>query len=131
MIGGRNRDISRRKALRKKRIADQIYWTSRERGWDYYDNLHQYSKNKIHCSCPLCSSKTKNKGKRGKKNYNPAVNWKPSDRRRLDAVGYVEEEPQDVMNVKILMDEDGNIIGAICDSADCVDLEFVELTGDF
>ena len=20
----------------------------------WYDNLHQYSKNKIHCSCPLC-----------------------------------------------------------------------------
>ena len=23
----------------------------------YYDNIHQYSKNKIHCSCPLCSGK--------------------------------------------------------------------------
>lgn len=34
-------------AKRKKRICN-------ERGHEYYDNLHQYSKNKIHCSCPMC-----------------------------------------------------------------------------
>lgn len=28
----------------------------------FYDNLHQYSKNKIHCTCPLCSAKTRNIG---------------------------------------------------------------------
>ena len=37
------------KALRKKRICDEFY------GWEYYDNIHQYSKNKIHCSCYLCN----------------------------------------------------------------------------
>lgn len=41
-----------RKAIRKKRIINAY-------GWDYYDNLHQYSKNKIHCSCPLCRGLTK------------------------------------------------------------------------
>jgi hypothetical protein len=35
-------------AIRKRRIAREVL------KWDYYNNLHQYSKNKIHCSCPLC-----------------------------------------------------------------------------
>jgi hypothetical protein len=37
----RKRDFS--KARRKRSIAK-----------DWYSNLHQYSKNKIHCSCGLC-----------------------------------------------------------------------------
>ena len=32
-----------------------------------YDNLNQYSKNKNHCSCPMCSAKTRNKGHRRKR----------------------------------------------------------------
>lgn len=47
------------KAIRKKNIAEHNY------GWSYYDNLHQYSKNKVHCSCPLCSAKTDNNSKHG------------------------------------------------------------------
>ena len=43
-----NRDVSRRKALRKKRISDN-FWPHAS-NYPYYDNLHQYSKNKIHCS---------------------------------------------------------------------------------
>ena len=53
-----NRFNSRIKALRKRRIDRQTqghYSTI-----PYYDNLHQYSNNKIHCSCPLCSRKSKN-----------------------------------------------------------------------
>lgn len=67
MISARNRDLSRRKALRKRRIANEIYRNHDSQGeyLPYYDNLHQYSKNKIHCSCPSCSAKTRNKGKRG------------------------------------------------------------------
>ena len=39
MIGARNRDVSRRKALRKRRIArDKYCW--HEGDWEYYDNLH-------------------------------------------------------------------------------------------
>lgn len=47
-----------KKAIRKKNIAEQNY------GFSYYDNVHQYSKNKIHCSCPMCSTKTKNNGRK-------------------------------------------------------------------
>lgn len=50
-----NRDISKRKAIRKKRISDSWFW-GETRSW--YSNLHQYSKNKIHCSCGICSCKT-------------------------------------------------------------------------
>lgn len=50
-----NRDVSKRKALRKKRISDSWMWGD---GVPYYNNLHQYSKNKIHCSCGMCSCKT-------------------------------------------------------------------------
>lgn len=67
MVGGMNRYNSRKKALRKQRIDRAIYSYldrgnfAREHG--YYDNLHQYSKNKIHCSCPLCSAKTRIDGR--------------------------------------------------------------------
>ena len=62
-----------RKAERKKRIAREVY--PHEKEWDYYDNLHQYSKNKIHCSCPMCSAKTTNK--RAKKVFY-APSWNPT-----------------------------------------------------
>ena len=84
MMGERNRDFSIRKAKRKKRICDYYYWN---REYPYYDNLHQYSKNKIHCSCPMCSAKTRNKGHRRKrKNYAPAINYRRMDMRRQMAM---------------------------------------------
>lgn len=36
------------KAMRKKKIAANV-------GGLRYKSTHQYSKNKIHCSCPLCA----------------------------------------------------------------------------
>ena len=74
---GYNRDVSIRKVLRKRRISRQVYWDD----IDYYDNLHQYSKNKIHCSCPECSPKTRNKGRRVKHcaNYSRSINYKKQD----------------------------------------------------
>lgn len=75
-----NRDVSKRKALRKKRIAEEVYYDGKE--YPYYNNLHQYSKNKIHCSCPMCSPKTRNKGHRNRKNYQRALNYKTSELRR-------------------------------------------------
>lgn len=45
----RKKDVA--KALRKKRINKETRDPD-EKPW--YNNLHQYSKNKIHCSCPLC-----------------------------------------------------------------------------
>jgi len=63
------------KAIRKKKIINAY-------GWDYYDNLHQYSKNKIHCSCPMCTAKTNNKGRKVWGCGGP--NWSTADRRRID-----------------------------------------------
>ena len=57
MIGAKNRYVSRVKALRKCKIDLQITPYIENRGFGLYDNLHQYSKNKIHCSCPLCRAK--------------------------------------------------------------------------
>lgn len=60
-------------AVRRRKIAENVF------GFSYYNNLHQYSKNKIHCSCPLCASKTNSKKLHGRSN-----NWKPSDLRKLE-----------------------------------------------
>ena len=58
-----------KKAIRKRNIIHQY-------GFDYYDNLHQYSKNKIHCSCPMC---------RGKTDYNSGRTT-ISDQRKLESM---------------------------------------------
>ena len=78
-----------RKAIRKRNIVHEIYgWPE---GW--YDNLHQYSKNKIHCSCPLCRAKTSKR--RMKVSYGPGgKNWSISDEKRIEE-----------MNDQILDDE--------------------------
>ena len=81
MMGGYNRRVSRKKALRKQKIAKKLY------GGERFDNLHQYSKNKVHCSCPCCSRKTNNKGKNRLKsgNYNPSKDWKHSDAQKIES----------------------------------------------
>lgn len=58
-----------------------------------YDNLHQYSKNKIHCSCSMCSAKTRNKGNRRKLsgNYSPSINYTIKDQKRKDEMDYEEK----------------------------------------
>lgn len=76
----RHNDI--RKAIRKRNIAKEVYPS--ESNWEYYDNLHQYSKNKIHCSCYLCSYKTRDK----KKKYAPTNR----ERRRMDEMSYEIKE---------------------------------------
>ena len=88
----RNRDYMWRKARRKQRLDIYLcpWWPN-----PYYNNLHQYSKNKIHCSCPDCSPKTRNKGYRRRHkhgNYNRSLNYKISDLRRLLDMNYQEEE---------------------------------------
>ena len=86
MMGTYNRDISIRKAKRKRRI-DRLHKTSYNNGEPvmWYNNLHQYSKNKIHCSCPNCNTKTRNKGSRRYRsgNYNPAIHYSASDLRKI------------------------------------------------
>lgn len=76
------------KAIRKKNICEQHY------GFEYYHNLHQYSKNKIHCSCPLCRAKTS-----GKKNYYGSNKHKQNgqnlslqDRKQFDDMNLQEKE---------------------------------------
>ena len=51
------REMCWKHATRKQWTAKHCY------GWDYYDNLHQYSKHKIHCSCPLCREQRTNSPK--------------------------------------------------------------------
>lgn len=72
-----------KKAIRKRKITKEVYWSSPELIWDYYDNLHQYSKNKIHCSYPLCTFKTRNR-KGYEKRYTPPL----SDLRRINEMDY-------------------------------------------
>lgn len=69
-----------KKAVRKRNIV--LSWGS---DWSngYYDNLHQYSKNKIHCSCPLCRAKT-SKIKMRKSCGSGRKNWTMSDQKRIE-----------------------------------------------
>ena len=75
-----------KKAIRKRRIDRETQGTF-EFQHDWYDNLHQYSKNKIHYSYGRYH-KTNNKGKHryAPKNYAKSKNWSPSDQRKLDTM---------------------------------------------
>ena len=99
-----------KKALRKQKITREVYPRvhDKERDeWEWFDNLHQYSKNKIHCSCPKCSGldKTNTKNMRGKghavriareafktTNKRHGKNWKPSDYRKIEKFKQEMEE---------------------------------------
>ena len=86
-----NRDVSFRKAKHRRRISR--YWCWRPSYGDYYNNLHQYSKNKIHCSCGLCSAKTRNKSESRRKiprNYAPNYNPSIRDKKSLERLDYEE-----------------------------------------
>ena len=93
------------KAMRKRKIDMSSNWWFKKYNNDpftfwidgyrcgWYDNLHQYSKNKIHCSCPMCSAKTRNKGKRRhNKPYAPSINYSMMDKRRQMAMDEDEKE---------------------------------------
>lgn len=91
MTGGENRRRSFLKALRKKKLDKEVTWYSEERGYGLYDNLHQYSKNKIHCSCPMCSAKTRNKGHSRHKGMVSGINFKISDVRKIQKLEYQDD----------------------------------------
>lgn len=107
-----NRDVSRRKALRKQRIAKRLYSYNYGSEFEYYKHLHQYSKGKIHCSCPMCSAKTRNKGKRRylAGNYAPSINYKHNDLKRQIAMDLDERDYflscTDNVQERILLDSD-------------------------
>ena len=89
----KRRKLDAKKAVRKRKLAKELYPSDGESEWEYYNNLHQYSKNKIHCSCPLCRAKTsKKKSKYGSFERN-GKNWKHSDKKKIDAVREKEKEP--------------------------------------
>ena len=74
------------KAIRKKKLSKIIYGD-----YELYKNLHQYSKNKIHCSCPLCAAKTNSRyfqgfHRLGKKN------WDIKDLKKLESLIDSEKE---------------------------------------
>lgn len=68
MDRGRRRKLNFSKAKRKKKIAQVLY------GGDIYEHDNQYSKNKVHCSCPMCSAKSN--GENGE-------NWSHSDLKKI------------------------------------------------
>ena len=63
-----NRHMSYTKAKRKYKISKEVFGFCDPGS----DHLHWYSKNKIHCSCPMCNSKT-NLKKHGK--YRSIGGW--------------------------------------------------------
>lgn len=77
------------KAIRKRRIDRECDAASPYHK-DWYDNLHQYSKNKIHCSCPLCACKTTNK--HGRMWWAPKYNPSIRDRKIQDSMDDSEYE---------------------------------------
>lgn len=92
-----------KKAIRKKNICEQVY------GIEYYNNLHQYSKNKVHCSCPLCAAKTgdthSNRKITGTHQRYGKKNWKIGDKRKIQVLndklkeynnGYISENAGEI-----------------------------------
>lgn len=74
-------------------ITPSYYSINSKPKFGMYSNLHQYSKNKIHCSCPWCSPRTRNKGRhRNTKNYAPSINYGRMDKRRQMAMDDDEKE---------------------------------------
>ena len=72
-----------KKAIRKRKIVHEVYYSLPDDIWGWYNNLHQYSKNKIHCSCPICRSKRKDKDRYGKY-CSPSM----AEQRRIDEMNY-------------------------------------------
>ena len=89
-----NRDVSKRKARRKRKLDLAVGYFD----MPMYSNLHQYSKNKIHCSCSSCSGKTRNKGKRRYRsgNYDRSLHYSASDLRRVVSMDQDELETMGV-----------------------------------
>lgn len=93
------------KAKRKRKIDVNIHnggWSGLNYSHFWYDNLHQYSKNKIFCSCHMCSAKTRNKGKRRHLygNYAPNINYSIMDLKKQQSMDNDEKESGGMKYVK-------------------------------
>lgn len=88
------RKLNAKKAKRKQALASAVNGIT-------YDHLHEYSKNKIHCSCPMCSGMSKTNSKKvnkggakpqirfsgfGTTNHRKGKNYKPSEIRKIEAM---------------------------------------------
>lgn len=89
------RHLNKKKALRKRAIARSIYYSS-DSDFEYYDNLHAYSKNKIHCSCSMCRNKTNGRNMWGthiKSEVNKGgYNYSRQDIRNIERLKYTEDK---------------------------------------
>ena len=62
----RSRDYYRKmraKHIKRKKNIIHSMWHGYDYGYEYYPHDGMYSKNKIHCSCPMCSERARNNGK--------------------------------------------------------------------
>lgn len=78
-----------RKAIRRRRIAKEVYGPDEQS----YDNLHQYSDNKIQCSRPKPSAKTRTR----RHGFAPAHNPPITDRRAEESMNEQELDFYGVM----------------------------------
>lgn len=105
MNRAKRRKLNIAKALRKKKISEEVGHII------YYDNLHQYSKNKIHCSCPMCSGMSKTNSKRvnkgginsrgrnlgfGTTNHRRGKNWSMADIRQIERMNVDDYNAEDI-----------------------------------
>lgn len=73
------------RGLRRKRdFTHAIRKMMKCRKFPWYNNLHQYSKNKIHCSCSLCQSRTGE--------TNSIKSHKARDRKKLEKMNHMLSE---------------------------------------
>lgn len=82
----KRRKTDAKKAIHKQKIALNV------KGWKQFDNLHQYSKNKIHCSCSMCRAKTKKKENKLGTFHRNGKNWKHSDLQKIESAKEKEKE---------------------------------------
>ncbi len=66
--------------IAKKRKIIKYCYGGDINGQDFENELHRLSKNKVHCSCPMCATKTKKDG------------YSHSDLKKLAAAAYQEIE---------------------------------------
>lgn len=89
---GKRRKTDYAKAVRKERIAKELYGT-------WFNNLHAYSKGKIHCSCAMCAAKTNRHARSSRLTVGTlhrlgTKNYAYSDQKKLSGFLFEQEEYQ-------------------------------------
>ena len=83
---------------KEKRIYNsEGYWYPY---WMYY-HRGSLNKGKIHCSCGMCTAKTKNKGKRRRISWDPVRNYKISELKKIQQMIWDEKNwEQEIYEIK-------------------------------